>query len=89
MSLGYDRCGTWCRHNRRNSHERRADLQPGCRDREAIRGNHGGRTQVLGAVGELIGVRSLDEVLDMVSNELMNLAGAIRNERRIEASTLS
>ena len=45
------------------------------------------RMPVIGSVGELMGVLSLDEVLDMVSNELVNLAGAIRNERRIEAST--
>ena len=44
------------------------------------------RMPVVGPVGELMGVLSLDEVLEMVSNELMNLAGVIRNERRIEAS---
>jgi CBS domain-containing protein len=44
------------------------------------------RVPVVGSVGELEGVLSLDEVLDALSGELQNLAGAVRNERRVETA---
>jgi CBS domain-containing protein len=43
------------------------------------------RMPVVGSLGELVGVLSLDDVLDALSNELQNLAGAVRNERSVEA----
>jgi CBS domain-containing protein len=39
---------------------------------------------VVGKLGELKGVLSLDDVLDVVSGELRDLAGAVRSEQRIE-----
>jgi CBS domain-containing protein len=42
------------------------------------------RMPVVGKLGELLGVLSLDNVLDALSAELGNLAGAIRNEQRFE-----
>jgi CBS domain-containing protein len=42
------------------------------------------RMPVVGKLGELLGVLSIDDVLDALSAELGNLAGAIRNERRNE-----
>jgi len=42
------------------------------------------RVPVVGKLGELKGVLSLDEVLNAVSSELRDLAGAIRTEQRIE-----
>jgi len=47
------------------------------------------RLPVVGKVGELKGVLSLDEVLNAVSNELRDLAGAIRTEQRIESTLRS
>lgn len=44
------------------------------------------RMPVVGELGELQGVLSLDDVLDTLSSELQHLAGAIRNERRIETA---
>lgn len=44
------------------------------------------RMPVVGKVGELLGVLSLDDVLEALSAELGNLAGAIRNEQRVEKS---
>ncbi|HEU5133500.1 MAG TPA: CBS domain-containing protein [Steroidobacteraceae bacterium] len=44
------------------------------------------RMPVVGSLGELAGVLSLDDVLDALANELHNLAGAIRNERRVETA---
>jgi CBS domain-containing protein len=44
------------------------------------------RMPVVGSLGELAGVLSLDEVLDSLSSELQNLAGAVRNERRVETA---
>ena len=42
------------------------------------------RMPVTGSLGELIGVLSLDDVLDSLSADLQNLAGAVRNEQRVE-----
>jgi CBS domain-containing protein len=42
------------------------------------------RMPVVGSLGELIGVLSLDDVLDSLAAELQNLAGAVRHEQRIE-----
>jgi CBS domain-containing protein len=42
------------------------------------------RMPVIGSQGELTGVLSLDEILDSLSSELQSLAGAVRNERRVE-----
>jgi hypothetical protein len=39
---------------------------------------------VVGKVGELLGVLSIDNVLDALSAELGNVAGAIRNELLVE-----
>jgi CBS domain-containing protein len=44
------------------------------------------RMPVVGERGELIGVLSLDDVLEVLAGELQNLAGSIRNERAIEGS---
>jgi CBS domain-containing protein len=42
------------------------------------------RMPVVGKIGELLGVLSIDDVLDTLSAELGNVAGAIRNEQRVE-----
>ena len=42
------------------------------------------RMPVTGELGQLFGVLSLDDVLDALAGELHNLAGAVRNEQRIE-----
>jgi CBS domain-containing protein len=47
------------------------------------------RLPVVGALGQLVGVLSLDDMLDVVSGELQNLAGSIRNERQIEGALRS
>ena len=44
------------------------------------------RIPVVGSLGELAGVLSFDDVLDTLSSELQNLAGAVRNERRVETA---
>lgn len=44
------------------------------------------RLPVVGQRGELMGVLSLDDVLEMLAGELQNIAGSIRNERVIEGS---
>ncbi|HVN46137.1 MAG TPA: CBS domain-containing protein [Steroidobacteraceae bacterium] len=44
------------------------------------------RLPVLGQRGELVGVLSLDDVLEVLAGDLQNLAGSIRNERVIERS---
>ena len=47
------------------------------------------RMPVVGELGELRGVLSLDDVLDKISAELQSLAGAVRQEQRVEASMRS
>jgi CBS domain-containing protein len=42
------------------------------------------RMPVVGKLGELLGVLSIDDVLGALSAELGNLAGAIHNEQRFE-----
>jgi CBS domain-containing protein len=44
------------------------------------------RLPVVGKFGELTGVLSLDDVLDVVSGELRDLAGAVRTEQSYEVS---
>ena len=44
------------------------------------------RLPVVARHGELIGVLSLDDVLEVLAGELQNLAGSVRNERAIEGS---
>jgi CBS domain-containing protein len=44
------------------------------------------RLPVVGQHGELIGVLSLDDVLEVLAGELQNVAGSIRNERVIEGT---
>ena len=44
------------------------------------------RMPVVGSVGELIGVLSLDDVLDALAGQLQNLAGAVRKEQRFESA---
>ncbi len=47
------------------------------------------RVPVLGSRGELCGVLSLDDVLDVLAEEIGNLAGSVRSERRIEGALRS
>jgi CBS domain-containing protein len=44
------------------------------------------RLPVVGQRGELVGVLSLDEVLEVIAAQLQNVAGSIRNERVIEGA---
>ena len=44
------------------------------------------RMPVVGALGQLLGVLSLDEVLDALAEELVAVAGSIRSERRVEGA---
>lgn len=45
------------------------------------------RMPVVDLAGHLVGVLSLDDVLDALAAELLDVAGSIRNERRIESET--
>lgn len=42
------------------------------------------RLPVIGSAGTLVGVLSLDDVLDSLAGELMDIAGSIRHEIRME-----
>ena len=44
------------------------------------------RMPVLGPRSELVGVLSLDDILDTLAGQLQDVAGSIRNERRIETA---
>jgi Mg/Co/Ni transporter MgtE len=44
------------------------------------------RMPVVGYRGELLGVLSIDDVLDTIAGELQNVAGAIRSEQVIEGA---
>ena len=44
------------------------------------------RLPVIGQRGELIGVLSLDDVLEVLAGELQNVAASIHNERVIEGT---
>ncbi len=44
------------------------------------------RVPVVGRRGELVGVLSLDDVLETLAGEVQNLVGSVRNERRIEGT---
>ena len=44
------------------------------------------RLPVVGSVGQLVGVLSLDDVFDALAGELLDVAGSVRNEQLIENS---
>lgn len=44
------------------------------------------RLPVIGKRGQLVGVLSLDDILDALADELNDVAGSIRNEQRIEGA---
>jgi len=44
------------------------------------------RLPVVGKHGELVGIVSIDDVLDFLAGQLQNLAASIRNERLIEGT---
>jgi CBS domain-containing protein len=45
------------------------------------------RLPVVNARGEIVGVLSLDDLLEFVAREMESLSGAVRNERQIEGAT--
>jgi len=47
------------------------------------------RLPVVGHRGQLVGIVSLDDVINSVASELMDVAGSIRNEQRIEGALRS
>jgi CBS domain-containing protein len=47
------------------------------------------RLPVVGPRGELVGILSLDDVLEVLAGELQNVAGSIRNEQVIEGTLRS
>jgi predicted transcriptional regulator len=42
------------------------------------------RLPVVGRRGEIVGILSLDDILDVLAGELQNVTGSIRNEQRLE-----
>jgi CBS domain-containing protein len=42
------------------------------------------RLPVVGNRGELVGILSIDDILDMLAGDLQHVAASIRNEQRIE-----
>jgi CBS domain-containing protein len=44
------------------------------------------RVPVVGLRSELVGVLSLDDVLEALASQLTNIAAAIRNEQQLERS---
>jgi CBS domain-containing protein len=44
------------------------------------------RMPVIGELGQLVGVLSLDDILESLAGELQGLAGVVRNEQRIETA---
>jgi CBS domain-containing protein len=44
------------------------------------------RLPAVGQRGELVGIVSLDDVLDLLAGELQNVAGSVRNEQVIEGT---
>ena len=44
------------------------------------------RLPVVGERGQLVGILSLDDILDVLAAELQNVAGSIRNEQRMESA---
>jgi CBS domain-containing protein len=46
------------------------------------------RLPVVGSAGQLVGVLSLDDIIDTLAEELNNVAGSIRREQRLESTLL-
>ena len=44
------------------------------------------RLPVVGAMGQLVGVMALDDVLEVLAGELQSLSGALRTERAVESA---
>jgi predicted transcriptional regulator len=44
------------------------------------------RLPVVGTYGQLVGVLSLDDIIQSLSTLVQNIEGSIRNERRIETA---